>query len=337
MNPLLMLLGQQAGVPVAEDTANEIVVTRERGVPRARVDYGDYSLNNEDAVAGRADDIRKTEEASQRRGLFGMKGTLRDVLGVLGDAFLIQGGNAPIYAPIRRQERISDAMAGFTEDPVAAAERVGYYDPKIGEDLYNNYETNLIRKAQAESLAASRDVLNEDRRFKMEDNARKQIGALFNTPGAVVNGQINPKALALAENIARSAGKTLEDFLISDQMTEQEVRDYAMSVLDPYKQERLEDYDVGLQQGQQNADSRAASARASMIRAQRPPAGRNPPQPTEAAEIARIRGKLNRGESLSPGDQATWNKYTSSGSTRSGSRQVPRAGTIEWTIRPKGQ
>lgn len=342
MNPLLqMLLGQQSSgslpgiipgfgggtfnpdgtqVTPVDPLGDEILVQSNRNSREAGSPVDGLSAPNDRAIEAVQADVARGQEASDRRGLFGVKGTLRDVLGLVGDAFLVQGGRDPYYAPRRRQEQISDAMAGFTEDPTSAAERVGYYDPKLGQEILGEAETSLLKKAQLESLKSTRasDIQTEElTRYR---KARELIGGLFNTPGAVVNGQINPMALKRAEQIARSAGLTLEDMLINEGMTEQEVRDYATSVLDPYKQERLEDYDTGLEQGQYNAESRRISAEAARTRANRPPAGRAPSKPTEASEVARIRAKLNRGESLSPGDKATWDKYTrpSSSDRRSG-------------------
>ena len=129
MNPLFALLGQAAAPQAASGPLDEyqgqidVVGNSSKGDP---TNYDDYVLNNAPAVIGREQDIKQTEEASDRRGMFGMRGTLRDVLGVLGDAFLVQSGNNPMYAPTRQRERVSDAMAGSTVDPVGASERVAY-------------------------------------------------------------------------------------------------------------------------------------------------------------------------------------------------------------------
>lgn len=324
MNPLFALLNQQAaaGAVNPNDYQGQIDVVAQSSQP-ITPKYDDYVLNNVPAVNARAADIKETEEASQRRGMFGVKGTLRDVLGVLGDAFLIQSGNAPMYAPRRRQEQISDAMAGFTVDPEAASERVAYYEPSLGRDLYHDHETNLIRKAQAESLAASRQDLMADRAFKKYERAKAQIGSLFNTPGAVVNGTISPQALALAERIANSADMTLEEFMISEGMTEEDVRNYARSVIDPYKQERLQDYDVGLEQGQYNAESRRISAEAARTRAARPPQPRAAPQPTEASILKDIMDKP--ASQRTPEERAFLKRKTEGTESTRGPRTVPGA------------
>ena len=129
MSPVLRtLLGQGVGVPAAEQIHEGIVVPGKRlpteqvpGPPvvspddtqRMLLERYKGNLDNSDFIRARQEAVRAGEKASDRRGMFGVKGTLRDILGVLGDAFLIQSGNAPIYGPTRREERISDAMAAF--------------------------------------------------------------------------------------------------------------------------------------------------------------------------------------------------------------------------------
>lgn len=325
MNPFLkLLLGQQGSVAlpgygggmfnadgsVATPVEDEIVVEANRGLPERGSPVDGMSAPNDRAIEAVQADVKRGQEASDRRGMFGTKGTLRDILGLVGDAFLIQSGNAPMYAPRRRQEQISDAWAGASENPQAAAERVGYYDAELGQKILSEYESNLVKQAQAKSLAESRQSLIDDRNFKQYLKAREMLGGLFNTPGAVQNGAISPAALKQAERIAASAGMTLEEFMISEGMTEEDVRNWAAGTAKFVDQERLEDKDADIGIAIRNADSRRISAEAARTRANRPPAGRAPAQPTEAAELARIRGKLNRGETLSAGDKATWDKYT---------------------------
>lgn len=91
----------------------------------------------------------------ERKGLFGMKGTLRDVLGTIGDAFLIQSGNKAIYSPIRQREHVADAMRGFTDDPLSAIQalnKAGF--PDQAQSLYQDYTKQ--RQAQATQDLAER-------------------------------------------------------------------------------------------------------------------------------------------------------------------------------------
>ena len=352
MNPFLkMLLGQQAGgMPgvmsgygggtfnadgsVATPVDNEIVVEAPRNNSERGGPVDGMSVPNDRAIEAVQADIKRGQEASDRRGMFGTKGTLRDVLGLVGDAFLVQGGRDPYYAPRRRQEQISDAWAGATENPYAAAERVGYYDAKMGQDLIEQAKNDELKTAQFESLQASRKAKADDDAFARYRRAREMLGGLFNTPGAVVNGQISPAALQQATKIAASAGMTLEEFMISEGMTEQEVRDYAASSANFYQQERLEDYDTGLAQGQQNADSRRISANASMIRAKRPPAGRAPRAKTDGERFDEFRSipesKRTKDQQDFIDDYVGRNKGRGSSGRGRGGREAPKPSVSNW-------
>lgn len=55
--------------------------------------------------------------AEPRKGIFGIKGQARDILGLIGDAFLVQGGADPVYAKRRQEERIADALMDYGTDP----------------------------------------------------------------------------------------------------------------------------------------------------------------------------------------------------------------------------
>ena len=62
--------------------------------------------------------------APQRKGMFGIKGTFRDILGTVGDAFLLGSGGNTIYRDQREREKMGDAMAGMSTDAMGAAERL---------------------------------------------------------------------------------------------------------------------------------------------------------------------------------------------------------------------
>jgi hypothetical protein len=227
MNPLMMLLGQQAGAPAAEDAyQGNIPVERNRHRGTGGAAYDDYALNNVPAVTGRQADITQTEEASDRRGMFGMKGTLRDVIGLVGDAFLMQSGNNPVYAPTRQRERISDAWAGASEKPIAAAERVGYYDAGMGQDLLKDAQTasraDKTVEVQRQRLA---QASAEDKRQWYKD-ASARISQGF--AAALQTG--SPEAIAQAMSQARKeseiSGIPLEQLGVTPEMTRE-----AMQVL----------------------------------------------------------------------------------------------------------
>lgn len=58
--------------------------------------------------------------AEPRKGIFGLKGTARDIVGLLGDAFLVQGGADPIYLKRRQEEAFADSLNTFGSDPQGA-------------------------------------------------------------------------------------------------------------------------------------------------------------------------------------------------------------------------
>lgn len=311
MNPLLVLLGQQAGVPIAEDSlppvGNTILVEANRGTKYSAEDDPDLGtrlLGNTPAIEATGQAIQRGQEVSDRRGMFGMKGTLRDVLGVLGDAFLMQSGNAPIYTPTRRKEQISDAMAGYTDKPLEAIERVAYYDPTMAAELKKEYETNLLRQAQQQSLEDTRNSQIADRTIRQNDKAALATQGILSTPGAIApDGSITPAAMQAIGQIAKGYQTTPEALLGG--LTGDAARLYARGRIDPYQQERLADYDVGLAQGERRTRTGERNADTAERRAAQ---GRRGSNPTEASELARIRARVNAGLPLSPGDQATWDE-----------------------------
>lgn len=178
MNNLARLIGMaQAPLAAGQD---QIDVNATRADP--------YALENGPNVMRRDFGLESSEAASDHRGMFGVKGTLRDVLGLVGDAFLIQSGNSPIYAPNRKQERLSDAMAGYTEDPTAAAERAMGIDPQAGMALIQ--QAMAQQKAEAEARNAEAD--NQRLAEKEGRNAYDEGAQLFGS----YMGALNPETYA---------------------------------------------------------------------------------------------------------------------------------------------
>jgi hypothetical protein len=220
---LLSLLGQQAGVPVASDVAKNIQVVGRRPVTAGEEEYqpSDAEINQYDALLmDNTEAIRKRKRAveageaeADRRGMFGVGGTLRDVLGLVGDSFLMGQGKDPMYQARRDKERISDAGAGFSVNPRAAAERIGYYDPEAGRKALSDYEQQELRKAQQQSLQNTRDSQIEARDLAAFEKSRESIARLLNNPNAYgPDGNLTPEAEAIAGRLAAGANRSLEDF-----------------------------------------------------------------------------------------------------------------------------
>lgn len=322
MDFLQMLLGQQGAAQAsqsvfnAEDPSqNQLLITGENQPVSAisedpsadEIDqYLGMGLDNSEAILQRDRAFKSGEAVADHRGMFGLKGTLRDVIGLVGDAFLVQGGADAIYGPKRDQERMSDAIAGMSVNERAAIERVAGLNPAAAQKMLDDYlvrqqnETENMIKAQ--TATTSQQGKEFDIMTEVRDIAARILG-----------GADTPERLEIAKNQIRTlAGRarlTMEDLGISPDMGLEEAYMYSRGDMRVNQQEMLPRRDRQLVISQQNAD-------ANTRRSNRPPAGR---ATTEATEAARIRGKINRGETLSPGDAATWKKYTEGTGGRRGS------------------
>lgn len=116
-----------------------------------------------------------------RTGMFGVKGTARDILGVLGDAFLTQAGAAPIYRPRREQEKQADALGSdFYENPLASVDRLqqaGY--SKEAQDLYNKITEQEIARQKAARDDRSAKATEANTAELMTNRALGNVGALL--------------------------------------------------------------------------------------------------------------------------------------------------------------
>lgn len=127
-----------------------------------------------------------TSQYPQHSGLFGVHGTLRNVLGTLGDAFLISAGHQPIYSQKINEEHMADAMAGFASDPRAAAGRVAAVAapnaPQTALSINQDYQTQELRKAQQEQNNWYRQSTVQQRQATQLDKVAPVAGAILNDP-----------------------------------------------------------------------------------------------------------------------------------------------------------
>jgi len=126
------------------------------------------------------------------------------VLGLVGDAFLVQGGGKAVYAPHRKQEQISDAAAGFTEDPVSAAERTAGIDLQTGYTLFQDHLNNQNKATTANTAQTRANTAASEAVRKTKAQARAEVSQTV--AGALAVG--TPEALLYAEGLARQAAET---------------------------------------------------------------------------------------------------------------------------------
>jgi len=266
------------------------------------------------------------EAAAARENVPNKPGKLRNILGTIGDAFLINGGADAIWAPKQERRKMGNAMAGFTRNPSDAAERMaaGGYG-KDALEMLGNVNQNQARTMTAQTGQANANATATKNAQKAYQDARDISSRLLSAAGD------DPEKVAFAMKnialVAQKLGTTPQELGLLENMTPGQRAVYGMSDMTVQQQEQFPRRDRGLNISQQNADNGTRNADSNALRASRPPAGSNPPTPTEAGEVARIRGIINSGVRLSPGDKATWNKYLNGNKPKRGAVTGNKGGT----------
>ncbi len=282
-----------------------------------------------------------TKELIQRKGMFGVKGTLRDILGLVGDAFLMQSGNKPMYYNQRQQEKLGDAMYGYAGAPddqqkMAAIERVAAMGfPEQAAELYKTYQTT-------KSLDAARQSVIQDRNYKMLTDARNRAARYLSQADTP---EKQAKALEYIGMLAKQANVDVADLIGDENQMSEAARQVLSSGDMTINQQNMQDYrQQQLQQGSRRLDIAQQNANANTTRANRPPAGRQPRSQTELEyfkEISKIPS-----DQRTPDEQAFVKKYTGtnkksargslpSGKTREAPVAAPARQYQGFTVRPK--
>jgi hypothetical protein len=95
---------------------------------------------NEIAVPGKALPKSRFNDGSILGDKFSVGSTGRNILGGLGDAFLLQAGMDPRYAPKLKAAREAEAMEDFTSDPRSAIMRLNQIDPDKAAKLWGEQQ-----------------------------------------------------------------------------------------------------------------------------------------------------------------------------------------------------
>lgn len=136
-------------------------------------------------------DLGAVMSPHQFRGMFGLHGTMRDVLGALGDAFLTQGGAHPVYAPRQQQEREANAMQHLQDNPMQAVQALSRVNPDAAREMYHNLIRDNAYSAEQVSQEATRAQTTQDR-------AR----AAFSSLGGAANERTWPAIRARLQQMA---------------------------------------------------------------------------------------------------------------------------------------
>lgn len=159
------------------------------GISNNRVDYGGLSsisqaqqpsgqtFGDGTSVGGPGGPLSANGQPSeetpyeQPTGLFGIKGTMRDILGSLGDALLIGQGGKAIYSPQRKQEKMAEAMHGYEQDPQAAIARLAQLNPDEARKLQDSLSKKATRKAELSFSQDDNTRRNEDHKLTRYNKA----------------------------------------------------------------------------------------------------------------------------------------------------------------------
>lgn len=124
--------------------------------------------------------LQKEPQTKKPSGMFGLKGTFRDILGGLGDALLISEGRAPLYRQQRQREKEGEAMAGFQTDPLGSIEKMASVNGQLAQRMMTAHQSsvnNAAKLRQAEAKAARQAGIDEvTLAGKKADNLKKARG-----------------------------------------------------------------------------------------------------------------------------------------------------------------
>lgn len=298
-SPFLALMQSSApGVGIAPEAVGEdIMVNRARDVPQpnytpmvAPEDAGPIPLSNRAFVEELRDAERKLPP---RKGIFGIKGTLRDVIGALGDNYLMSKGAKPMYAPLRQRERMADALAGFTQNPTAAIERAVDVDPEAAFELFKTVGTQQAAqaKARADAATAGQSAFKEGSRLfgqysgaiARDPRLAKQLGPVMERVRAVYGLPPEDFPIPGEQDVDLAAG-----FQYGGTPTQAQLSDIR-------KGETIEQRERLETMKEEGRTQRTATQEAGRNRRDNPPARVN--------ALERVRDKIIAGQKLTPGEQ----------------------------------
>lgn len=295
------------------------------GDPAPREEITPRYVLNDDRMAPTKGELKEIIPRSQ--GYFGSKGTLRDILGGISDAFLVQGGQKAKYEELRDRERQGDAMFGFADNPMQAMERLaaaGY--TKEAGDLYKDHNTNEYQQGNLASQDAGRKSQANDRNFDNKDKGLNRIARW--TAGGIPYPQIvaAAKSYGIPEEELNGMGITAD-------MTPEQRRQIGTLDMTVNQQMQIPFTERKVKATEMNAGSQRINA----TRPRAQPQPRQPRSQTELEYFQAIDGKP--AAQRTEGEKDFYTKYTKGTRGNSGKsttrREVtppPRAG---WSVKLK--
>lgn len=331
LNLLAAITGQEPPAPELEPTEVEgITVTAPAKAPPApskeqteqRVPFNYNNQAAAQAVDQAVMSLPTPRGGSANPGIYGLlpekmqHGTLRNVLGAIGDAFLVQSGNKPTYGPRMDRQRIGQAMAGYDPDDPdtvqAAIQRVaatGAADSiDLAKDMQKDFGTAESKRVTAEQTAAWREAQMGVKKANVFNSMAPKIQGLFyNT----TDPEDYARKYAIAESIAQRVDPEIDATM-------------AFGLVPPDQWEPGMDSGYGITSNQQLVSEDKAAGRDTTERGQdmtlegrkyqadRGYEGRvvSADKATTATMVQGLIEKRKRGEEFTPEEQEFWDKQT---------------------------
>jgi hypothetical protein len=174
-----------------------------------------------------------------QRGFFSRGRTGGNILGTLGDAFLIQAGRDPIYRQRLQQDREAEALQNFTTDPTTAIQQLNQVNPQLAAQLWDRQQDNT---RQASALDIQRQALRQKQQDAFDDRVYSALGSATDEKSyqALVN-QINGSSERLGikpsfdlppnYDAARVAALRMQGIPVDRQAQLQDMREYRQGQL----------------------------------------------------------------------------------------------------------
>lgn len=257
-------------------------------------------------------------------------GTLRNVLGALGDALLVSGGRQPEYEQRMQQQQIGQAMAGMDiNDPQsvsAAVQRVASTGApgaaEMADKLQQQAEQAALRKQYMEYNQNYRQQVMDDRTqyHAQESEARNQN--LLKQRGQSYSGLAVQATTAAAYKAiydrADASAKQLDPKYSGEDMGLVRPEDWTPGAMAGFGQTgnnvvQSQDRDAQRHQSQINAQINAGSrVQSAGITAGAHVTGANigANRTSDATILQSLTDKQNSGQALTPAEQVAWNHLT---------------------------
>lgn len=205
------------------------------------------SLSNYQAPAYTPERTSYNLTAPEHKGLFGMKGNLRNIIGLLGDAL----SGRPIYQQTRQQEKASDAMINFVNDPLGSIQQMTQVDPEMALKMNHQYNTEENDREQAKLMAAYRQAQMENAKAVRQNTGMTRVSSFINALNRDPNkAESYKRSLGSLRNLVSSYD--LNDLVDLPDEWNDSLSTIGYAGLTPNQQAQDEDRDTGLQYRRDN-------------------------------------------------------------------------------------